>query len=251
MELNLPGRAAPVTVLDSVSSTNTLLKEQAMKGAVEGSVLIALHQTGGRGRMGRSFVSPPGGLYLSMLLSPRCTPEASLSLTPCAAVAVQRAIARLSDVQTGIKWPNDLLVDGKKVCGILCESVFYQGQQKLVIGVGLNVNTPPEAFTGELSALAGSLFSLTGKKLSIQKAAEALTEELDRMYADWQSDHRCCLEEYKRSCVNLKRPVLLIRGEEKIKAYAEGIDDNYALMVRHESGEPETIKMGEVSLRNM
>ena len=251
MELELPGRAAPVVVKEQVTSTNSVLKELAIGGAAEGSVLIALRQTGGRGRMGRSFVSPPGGIYLSMLLSPRCSPEASLSLTPCAAVAVQRAIARLSDVQADIKWPNDLLIEGKKVCGILCESLFYQGQQKLVVGVGLNVNTPPEAFTGELSALAGSLFSLTGKKLSIQKAAEALITELDRMYADWQSDHRCCLEEYKRSCVNLKRPVLLIRGEEKIKAYAEDIDDNYALMVRHENGEHETIKMGEVSLRNI
>ena len=247
----MPGRAAPVIVKEQVTSTNSVLKELAIEGAAEGSVLIALRQTGGRGRMGRSFVSPPGGIYLSMLLSPRCSPEASLSLTPCAAVAVQRAIARLSDAQTDIKWPNDLLVEGKKVCGILCESLFYQGQQKLIVGVGLNVNTPPEAFTGELSAIAGSLFSVTGKKISSQKAAEALIEELDRMYADWQSDHCCCLEEYKRSCINLKRPVLLIRGEEKIKAYAEDIDDNYALMVRHENGQIETIKTGEVSLRNM
>lgn len=247
----MPGRAAPVIVKEQVTSTNSVLKELAIEGAAEGSVLIALRQTGGRGRMGRSFVSPPGGLYLSMLLSPRCSPEASLSLTPCAAVAVQRAIARLSDVKADIKWPNDLLAEGKKVCGILCESVFYQGQQKLIVGVGLNVNTPPEAFTGELSAIAGSLFSVTGKKISSQKAAEALIEELDRMYADWQNDHRCCLEEYKRSCINLKRPVLLIRGEEKIKAYAEGIDENYALMVRHENGQMETIKTGEVSLRNI
>ena len=247
----MPGRAAPVAVKEQVTSTNSVLKELAIEGAAEGSVLIALRQTGGRGRMVRSFVSPPGGIYLSMLLSPRCSPEASLSLTPCAAVAVQRAIARLSDAQADIKWPNDLLVEGKKVCGILCESLFYQGQQKLIIGVGLNVNTPPEAFTGELSAIAGSLFSVTGKKLSIQRAAEALIEEFDRMYADWQSDHRCCLEEYKRSCINLKRPVLLIRGEEKIKAYAEDIDENYALMVRHENGQMETIKTGEVSLRNI
>ena len=247
----MPGRAAPVIVKEQVTSTNSVLKELAIEGAAEGSVLIALRQTGGRGRMGRSFVSPPGGIYLSMLLSPRCSPEASLSLTPCAAVAVQRAIARLSDVQADIKWPNDLLIEGKKVCGILCESVFYQGQQKLIVGVGLNVNTPPEAFTGELSAIAGSLFSVTGKKISSQKAAEALIEELDRMYADWQSDHRCCLEEYKRSCINLKRPVLLIRGEEKIKAYAEDIDENYALMIRHENGSHEAIKMVDVSLRNI
>ena len=247
----MPGRAAPVIVKEQVTSTNSVLKELAIEGAAEGSVLIALRQTGGRGRMGRSFLSPPGGIYLSMLLSPRCSPEASLSLTPCAAVAVQRAIARLSDVQADIKWPNDLLVESKKVCGILCESVFYQGQQKLIVGVGLNVNTPPEAFTGELSAIAGSLFSVTGKKISSQKAAEALIEELDRMYADWQNDHRCCLEEYKRSCINLKRPVLLIRGEEKIKAYAEDIDENYELMVRHENGQIETIKTGEVSLRNI
>lgn len=251
MELIIPGRAAPVTVKDCVGSTNTCLKEMAMNGAAEGSVLVALKQSGGRGRQDRSFVSPEGGLYLSMLLTPRCTPQESLSLTPCTAVAVHRAIDKLCHIEADIKWPNDLLIEGKKVCGILCESIFYQGQQKLILGVGLNVNTAQEAFDGELSSIAGSILSATGKELELKKTAETLIAELDRMYADWQSDHRCCLEEYRRCCISLHRPVLLIRAEHRIKAYAQGIDENYALLVRHENGETEIIKTGEVSLRNV
>lgn len=251
MELKLPGRAAPITVKEHVTSTNTVLKELAMEGAAEGSVLIALQQNGGRGRQDRSFVSPEGGLYLSMLLTPRCDPQQSLSLTPCAAVAVHRAIDKLCGIQADIKWPNDLLIRGKKVCGILCESLFFQGQQKLVVGVGLNVSTPPEAFGAELSHTAGSMLSLTGAAPSIEEAAEVLILELDRMYDNWQSDYRCCLDEYRAHCISCERPVLLIRGDEKKEAYALGIDEDYALVVRYEDGSEETIKTGEVSLRNM
>jgi len=249
MELKLPGRAASVIVKERVTSTNSLLKELAMEGAAEGSVLIALQQSGGRGRQDRSFVSPEGGLYLSMLLTPYCDPQQSLSLTPCTAVAVHRAIDKLCGIQADIKWPNDLLIDGKKVCGILCESLFFQGQQKLIVGVGLNVSTPPEAFGAELSYTAGSILSLTGAAPSIEEAAEALILELDRMYRDWQADYRCCLDEYRQRCISCERPVLLLRGDESKEAYALGIDEDYALVVRYEDGSEETIKTGEVSLR--
>ena len=244
-------RAAPVYYLEHCASTNTLMKELARDEEPEGSVIIAARQSRGRGRMGRSFVSPEGGLYLSMLLTPRCTPQESLSLTPCTAVAVHRAIDKLCHIQADIKWPNDLLIEGKKVCGILCESIFYQGQQKLILGVGLNVNTAQVAFDGELSSIAGSILSTTGKELELKKTAETLIAELDRMYADWQLDPSCCLEDYRRCCISLHRPVLLIRAEHRIKAYAQGIDENYALLVRHENGETEIIKTGEVSLRNI
>lgn len=250
MDLKLPGRAAPVIVEECVSSTNTVLKELAMKGAAEGSVLIALQQSGGRGRQDRSFVSPMGGLYLSMLLTPHCDPQQSLSLTPCTAVAVHRAIDKLCHVQADIKWPNDLLVNGRKVCGILCESVFFQGQQKLIIGVGLNVSTPPEAFGAELSHTAGSILSLTGAAPSIEELAKNLILELDHMYKVWQADCRCYVDEYRKHCINCEKPVLLIRGDEKKEAYALGIDEDYALLVRYDNGQTESIKTGEVSLRN-
>lgn len=251
MELKIPHRAAPVIIEDCLSSTNTRLKKMAMEGAAEGTVLIARRQSGGRGRMDRQFLSPEGGLYLSMLLTPSCTPDETLSLTPCAAVAVQRAVYRLCGVSPDIKWPNDLLAEGRKICGILCESLFFQGQQKLIVGIGLNVSTPPEAFRGELAHIAGSLLSVTGSTATVDAAAAAVIAELDRMYSDWQADHGCCLEEYRRGCISCNRPVLLIRNDETRGAFSTGIDENYALCVRYADGSTEAIKTGEVSLRNV
>ena len=251
MVLDIPGRTAPVIVRDCVESTNTCMKEMAMKGAAEGSVLIALRQSGGRGRQERSFISPQGGLYLSMLLTPKCSPQESLSLTPCTAVAVYRAVKKLCGASADIKWPNDLLIDGKKVCGILCESLFFQGQQKLVLGVGLNVNTPQEAFGAQLSHTAGSILSLTGKAIPMEMAAEALIRELDCMYEKWQAERGAFLDEYRQHCVSCQRPVFLIRDGEKKEAFALGIDEDYALVVRYENGSTQSIRTGEVSLRNL
>ena len=118
-------RHAPVYRFDRLDSTNTRLKALAREGAAPGTVLLAREQSGGRGRLGRSFASPPGGLYLSMLLRPACPPERCLSLTPLAAVAARRAVLDCTGLSPEIKWPNDLLLGGKKLCGILTEVRFY------------------------------------------------------------------------------------------------------------------------------
>lgn len=250
MELHLDGRAAPFIFMDELSSTNTVLKELSIQGAAEGTVLMASRQTGGRGRMDRSFLSPEGGVYLSMLLTPGCTPELSLSLTPCAAIAVRRSIEKLCGLKADIKWPNDLLINGKKVCGILCESLFFQGQQKLILGIGLNVSTPAEAFPGELGRIAGSILSLTGTAPPVEAMAAELISQLDGMYELWQAEPRRFLEEYRQGCVNIGRAISLIRDGQSRSARALGIDDNYALLVEYPDGERESVYMGEVSLRN-
>lgn len=251
MELHLGGRAAPFIFMEELPSTNTALKERALQGAQEGTVLIAARQTGGRGRMDRSFLSPEGGVYLSMLLTPRYTPEESLSLTPCAAIAVRRSIYKLCGIKAGIKWPNDLLIKGKKVCGILCESIFFNGQQKLILGIGLNVSTPQSAFTGELGNIAGSIFSLSGAAPAVETMAAELVSQLDGMYESWQADPRCFLEEYRRSCVNIGKKVDLIKDGTSRPATAIDIDEDYALTVEYPDGQREKIYMGEVSLRSV
>ena len=129
--------------------------------------------------------------------------------------------------------------------------MFFQGQQKLVLGVGLNVNTPQEAFGTQLSHTAGSIFSLTGKAIPIERAAEILIRELDCMYEKWQTDLSAFLDEYRQHCVSCQRPVFLIRDGEKKEAFALGIDEDYALVVRYEDGSTQSIKTGEVSLRNL
>lgn len=248
-ELYQDGRVAPIFFYDSLGSTNTELKALALKGAPEGSVVIAARQTAGRGRMERVFQSPEGGVYLSMLLHPGTDAEASLSLTPCAAVAAARTVEALCGIYPGIKWPNDLLCQGRKLCGILCQSVFFQGKQFLVLGVGLNVSTPPEAFSPELREGAASILSLTGSAPSPESAARELVVQLDRMYCQWKSAPRSFLDEYRQRCVSLHRPVKLICNGSATDAYALDIDENYALVVEYPDGARESISCGEVSLR--
>ena len=242
-------RQAPLLREACVDSTNSLMKKLALEGAAEGTVLLARRQTGGRGRMERRFSSPEGGVYLSMLLRPRCTPEESLSLTPCAAVAAARAVERLCGLCCGVKWPNDLLFEGKKLCGILCESVFAGREQYLVLGLGLNVNTPAEAFPPELRETAASLRDFVERELSVDEAAALLIEELDGMYSRWQEDRGAFLEEYRALCVNLGRSVSLIRNGAASPALAVDIDENYALVAEYPDGTREHISYGEVSLR--
>lgn len=248
-ELQGFSRLAPVLCVEETGSTNTLLKELALQGQTPGTVLIASRQSGGRGRMERRFSSPEGGLYLSMLLSPDCTPEQSLSITPCTAVAVQRCVRALCGIEADIKWPNDLLYKGRKICGILCESVFFQGRQLLVLGIGLNVSTPEESFPEELRDIAGSLLSLCGTAPALDKAAVELVAQLDGMYERWQEEPTAFLDEYRQHCVSIRRPVNLMRNGTSSPAYALDIDENYALVVEHPDGTSESISYGEVGLR--
>ena len=248
-ELSDFSRSAPVLFVEECSSTNTLMKELALKGQPPGTVLIASRQSGGRGRMERRFVSPEGGLYLSMLLSPGCTAEQSLSITPCTAVAVHRAVRALWGIDAGIKWPNDLLYKGRKICGILSESVFFQERQLLVLGVGLNVATRPEAFPEELRDTAASLLSLCGTAPDIYSAGAELISQLDRMYSLWQTEPSAFLAEYRQHCVNPGRQVSLIRNGQPRPARALDIDENYALVVEYADKTLEHISYGEVGLR--
>lgn len=146
IEYNIEGRPAPVIFEETVDSTNTALKALARAGALSGTVLIARQQTGGRGRLGRSFESPPEGLYLSMLLKTTLPAERTLTITPMAAVAVCRTVEVVCGLSPEIKWPNDVLLDGRKLCGILTELSVQGAEASLVLGVGVNVNTPPESF---------------------------------------------------------------------------------------------------------
>lgn len=248
-ELNGFSRSAPVLFVEETASTNTLLKELALKGQAPGTVLIARRQSGGRGRLERRFSSPEGGLYLSMLLAPKCSAEQSLSITPCTAVAVHQAVSALCGISADIKWPNDLLYNGRKICGILCESVFLQGSQLVILGVGLNVTTPQEAFPQELQDTAGSLLSLCGCAPSPDEAAAQLVAQLDEMYLRWQAEPCAFLDEYRQHCVSINRPVSLIRGGAALPAFALDIDENYALVVEHPDGTRESISYGEVGLR--
>ena len=245
MELYGIERQAPVFFQNLVDSTNTRIKQLAAQGAPDGTVYIAAAQSAGRGRKGRTFLSPPGGLYLSMLLRPGCPAEEALSITPMAAVAVCRAVKQVCGLGCGIKWPNDVVLGGKKLCGILTEASTDKNGLFLVLGIGVNVNT--EKFPEELQPVAGSLFLHSGKKTELEALTRAQIAGLDDMYGAWKADRNACLEEYRTLCINTGRDVLA--GGRPAKAL--GIADDYSLLVEYPDGTKENIAYGEVSVRGL
>ena len=232
----------PVTVLETVDSTNTYAKKMAAEGE-RAALVVALEQTAGRGRMGRSFYSPSGsGVYLSILHTfhtPICN---AVSVTSAAAVAVMRAIRRICGVQTEIKWVNDLYRNGKKVCGILAESMLFGEECAVVVGIGLNLRHAD--FPAELSDIAGTLDADDADAAAL---VAAIAEELDPFLQDplsreWLSDYRT------HSCVLGKHVVWTEEGVTH-SGTASDIDENGSLIVLSDTGETVALRTGEITLR--
>lgn len=240
-----PKRAAPVWFLPQTGSTNTEMKRLAREGAEHGTVLIAAEQTAGRGRMGRSFASPKNGLYLTILLRPDCAAERLPTLTPCAAIAVCRALKRVCGMEAGIKWPNDILFNGKKLCGILTEGIGTPDGIAVVLGIGLNVNTAEADFPAELRGAAASIRSVTGRKTDMTRLSAALIAELDRVYDQWLRGDRALPDEYRRRCVSLGREYTVQADGEEKRVYVLSVEEDFSLSVRTD-GETKKISAGEI-----
>ena len=240
--------------LETVDSTNSYLKREALLGAPDRTVAAASAQTAGRGRAGRTFQSPAGrGVYLSVLLRPRVPAEALLSATGMAAVAVSRAVERTAGVRPLIKWTNDLVLNGRKLCGILTE-IALEGEtgraESLVIGAGVNVSHTPEDFGPEVSRMATSLVQ-EGFPVSRAALAAAMAEELFVLADALGGDVTAWVEAYRRQCVNLGKPVRLLWTEGQTEAVAEDIDEQFGLTVRLPDGSRQTVRTGEVSVRGL
>ena len=241
-------RSAPIIFLEETDSTNRAIRRLAEEGAADGTVVWAARQTAGRGRLGRSFSSPEGGVYFSMLLRQSEDPTQDLRLTPAAAVAAARTLERCCGLSCGIKWPNDLVCGGKKLCGILCESFAARGARYVVLGIGLNVNTID--FPPELREIAVSVRQLTGQLTELPVLAAVLAEELDGAAEAARRSDEALLDEYRGRCVSLGREVLLLREGESRPAFALGVNEDYSLRVELPGGEIEDVSFGEVSLRS-
>ena len=227
----------------TIDSTNTALKEMADPS--HGTILCSDVQTGGRGRLGRSFESQEGGLYVSVYLKRQEPLDQLLHLTPMVAVAVRRAITDICPVQVDIKWINDLQIQGKKICGILTE-VAPQGG--VIIGIGINCNTP--SFPPELKDIAGSLREFCGKveKEALLKALIRRLQELDTCLI---SEKKQWMAEYKNTCITLRKDVTVISPSVQEEAFAEDLGENGEIIVRFPDGTRKSIFMGEISLRTI
>ena len=238
---------------DTIDSTNTRAKEMAAQGAPHGTVLIADSQTGGRGRMGRSFHSPAGcGIYLSMLLRPGCPAKDLMHLTCATAVAASDGVQAATGLRPGIKWTNDLVVGKKKLGGILTElSLDGSGNvEYAVIGIGINCSQDTEDFPEEIRQIATSLQLAAGKPIDRAAVIAQLLVALQRMSENLQNITEI-LDSYRADCITIGQEISLVRGDEIRHGKALDVDDEGALVVEFADGKIQSVQSGEVSIRGM
>lgn len=250
--LEEPLSSLNIQVQSSVTSTNALVKEYAAKGEKEGMVLVANHQTQGRGRYGRTFFSPDGsGVYFSILLRPQMRADDAPSLTTLAAVAVARGIEKVFHDSVEIKWVNDLFLNGNKICGILTEGAFdmeTNGMEYVVVGIGINVYEPQGGFPAELESIAGSLIHQKEVKKDNRNrlVAECMNYFFQYYYNFSQKKY---LDDYKKRSMILGKQIEVIKGEAYQLAKAVDIDAECRLLVEYPDGKQELLSSGEVRIR--
>ena len=238
---------------ESIDSTNTEAKRMAAEGAPHGTVLIADSQTGGRGRMGRSFHSPAGsGIYMSIIIRPECPAQKLLHLTCAAAVAAADGIAAATGLCPGIKWTNDLVVDRKKVGGILTElSLDASGNVSYaIIGIGINCNQSAGEFPADIADIASSLHLCTSQTIDRSTVIAAILIALQHMW-DTLEDVESTLLRYRQNCITIGQEISLVRGHEVRHGLALDVDSSGALVVRFDDGQVQAVQSGEVSIRGM
>jgi BirA family biotin operon repressor/biotin-[acetyl-CoA-carboxylase] ligase len=248
-----------VMVYAQTASTNDVVEKLALDGAGEGAVVFAESQTRGRGRMGRSWASPRGkGLWFSVLLRPKMPMTAVARLTVAASVAVARAIRSQTGLRPEVKWPNDILIRGRKCAGILAEMRTERDAVRFfVLGIGLNVNCDAEDFPAGLRNTATSLKTeiarggASGLNSAVNRGdlAVELLRELDRAYRMACSDEFDVIRrEWGRLCSTLGRWVRLQAGPHRIEGEAQALDEDGALLVRCDGGRVERVVGGDVVL---
>lgn len=238
----------------SVDSTNTLAKNLAAQGAPHGTVLIADAQTGGRGRMGRSFHSPAGsGIYFSVILRPQCQATQLMHLTCAAAVATCRALESACGLKADIKWTNDLVFQKKKLGGILTElSIRPDGTVAYaIVGIGINCTQQPQDFPEDIRSIATSLSMATGRAVSGSTVATELILALEEMTRSMFSNRSDLMDSYRKRCITLGEYISVRLGDSVRYGTAIDIDDEGALLVAFADGHTETVNAGEVSIRGM
>ena len=243
-----PGAGREVEIHDLLDSTNNRAKALAAAGAAHGTVVIADSQSGGKGRLGRSFFSPDhSGVYMTVILRPDCAPDRAGLLTSLAAVAAARAVEKVSGADVKIKWVNDLYLNGKKICGILTEGGLGLETGRLeyaAVGIGINVNRME--FPPELRETATSVGNETGVPPDRNRLIAEILNELDALYGDLETG--AFLEESRRRSNVIGREVTVIEGERKYPARAADIDSQGRLVIETEEGRS-CLNYGEVSLK--
>lgn len=240
-----------IRVFQETTSTNDVVEKLARDGVKEGVVVFAESQTKGRGRLGRKWVSPPRkGLWFSILLRPPLRPLAATQLTIAACTALFRALKAQTGLNPGIKWPNDILIQGRKVAGILTELSAEPDKVKhLILGMGVDVNHTANDFPPELRKIATSLRIETGQRQNRAELAVRIMQELDRDYEHiCQGRFEMVADEWESHCSTIGERVSIHVGDRVIRGTAEALDADGALLLRTQHGHLERIIGGDVTL---
>jgi BirA family biotin operon repressor/biotin-[acetyl-CoA-carboxylase] ligase len=230
----------------SVTSTNELAKKETVRGAPEGTVIAATEQTRGRGRLKRSWLTPEGNIAVSVILYPDTAVLRSLIMMTSLAVA--NSIEAVTGLATQIKWPNDVLIDGRKVCGILIETdVRREKMNSAIIGIGINVNIGMKELSG-VQTVATSLSIETGGNVSRLRVVRELLAGMDNLYCSVTSGGSV-FEEWRDRLVTLGQEVRVTAGDTVYEGTAESVDGDGSLRVRTPDGVLNTVIAGDVTLR--
>jgi len=266
--LSTPGIAVGIEIHDCLGSTNVTARDMALSGARHGTVVIADSQTAGKGRYGRSFFSPPGhGIYISFIFENAAQGRhgAQTLITAYAAVSVCEAIEATTGKTPQIKWVNDIFLDGRKICGILCEAVATregssqneavaeanggntQGEeafQCIIVGIGVNFSTPETGYPEEIAETAGSIFGENEPAITRNRL---VAEIINRMFETINNrDKPAILAEYKNRLMMLGKKVFVTGMRESFEATAIDIDDTGRLIIKNENGDIQTLASGEI-----
>lgn len=242
-----------VLYFDTIDSTNTKAQELAEKGYPSGTLVVADQQVSGKGRRGRGWVSPPQtGIFMTLMIKPDISPNNASMLTLVAALAVAKAINDVTGEDAKIKWPNDIVINGKKICGILTEmSAQFDYINHIVIGIGINVHN--ESFPEEISNMATSLLIESGgKKFYRAQIIEKTMLHFEKYYETFlqTEDLSALVEEYDQLLVNMNKPVKVLDPKEPFEGKAMGITKNGELIVDTWESR-KLVSSGEVSVRGI
>jgi BirA family transcriptional regulator, biotin operon repressor / biotin---[acetyl-CoA-carboxylase] ligase len=238
-----------VLYFPSLASTMDTARDAAHRGAAEGTVVIAGEQTSGRGRLKRSWLAPKGNIALSVILYPGLAQLPEMIML--ASLAVVRSIENVTGVRPDIKWPNDILIEGRKVCGILIESDARPAEggraMYVNIGIGINLNLHPSEYK-EVEAIATSLSLETGQMISRLALVRVLLVEMDKLYLELMAG-RSLFEDWRDRLVTIGRQVKVTAPDTVFEGIAESVDRDGSLLVRCPGGESRRVVAGDVTIR--
>lgn len=237
--------------LSCVDSTNRYARMLAAQGAAHGTLVVAEEQTEGRGRRGRGWISPAGeGIFMSLIIRPTCLPERVAMLSLQTALAVALAIRRVTGLEAKIKWPNDIVVSGRKVCGMLLEmDADAQQVRSVVAGVGINVHQ--RSFPEEIAGTASSLDLLCGRRIPRMEIVEAFLAAFDEVDAMVKENAGRFMEAYRASSATVGQRVQVIALGGAYTGTALDVTDSGSLIVRDEEGQCREVLAADVSVRGL